>query len=102
MRIRSVEYLQWISQGIPQAEHDQILPGGVQLNVEARMKPHGFCAIFVSIYSRSGQALYEELFATLHATPEEGVTWGIGRGLAKHHPTHSQHATRQTRPPYKG
>lgn len=90
MRIRGKEYLEWISQGTPNTEYDEILPGGAQLNVEVRMKPLGFCAIFVSLYTRSGQALYEELFATLHATPDDGIIWGLTRALVEFRANHPQ------------
>ncbi|WP_296257673.1 MULTISPECIES: hypothetical protein [unclassified Pseudomonas] len=101
MRIRGAAYLEWISQGSANAEYDEILPGGAQLNVEIRMKPHGVCGIFVSIFTRNGQALYEELFATLHATPDDGVAWGIARGYAAHRATQSHVSSRRIPPKHE-
>jgi hypothetical protein len=80
MRIRGSGYLTWAVQGTISLQHDELLPGGVQLNVAVRMRPHGVCAIFVSLYARSGSALYEKLFATLHASQEQGLVWGISQG----------------------
>ncbi|WP_296256077.1 MULTISPECIES: hypothetical protein [unclassified Pseudomonas] len=101
MRIRGAEYLEWASQGGINTEYDEILPGGAQLNVEVRMKPHGVCAIFVSLYTRSGRALYEELFATLHGSPEEGLTWGVTRGLSEHRVHHSNVPARKIPPSHE-
>ena len=101
MRIRGAEYLKWISQGSINIHHDEILSGGAQLSVSVRMKHHGVCGIFIALYAKNGQALYEEAFATLHATPKEGLVWGVAGGVSTFQLNYSQNLSLRVQPPHE-
>ncbi|SDT54288.1 hypothetical protein [Pseudomonas prosekii] len=80
MRRRGAQYWLWINSQLHGRDHDEILPDGTQIDVQARLNRAQVTQVFVGLYARGGSPLAEE-FHDREGQPSlaQALAWGCAR-----------------------
>ncbi|MGR6497969.1 hypothetical protein [Pseudomonas fulva] len=80
---RGEVFWQWADPTLHHRSHAEILPNGVSIDVQTRLSRTGSTQLFIGVYAKHGQRLFEEAFAK---RPGENMTkalsWGVTRARA--------------------
>lgn len=83
MRRRGTQYWLWSNTQLQARSHDEVLPDGTQVDVQARINREQMIQVFVGVYDREGAPLVEEF----HDRKERSslslaLAWGCARAQA--------------------
>lgn len=73
-------FWQWADPSLHHRTHVEIMENGVAIDVQARLSRTGATQLFIGIYAKHGQALYEEAFLKRPGeTMTRALLWGVGK-----------------------
>lgn len=77
-------FWQWADPSVHHRTHVEILENGVAIDVQARLSRTGATQLFIGIYAKHGQRLFEEAFLKRPGeTMTTALLWGVGRAREK-------------------
>lgn len=83
MRRRGTQYWLWSNSQLHSRSHDEVLPDGTQIDVQARFNREHETQLFVGLYARDGAPLAEEFYDREgHPTLAKALEWGCTRAQA--------------------
>ncbi|RON53889.1 hypothetical protein [Pseudomonas frederiksbergensis] len=83
MRHRGAQYWLWTNSQLRGRSHDEILPDGTQIDIQARFSREYVTQVFVGVYTRDGAALAEEFYdREERPTLAKALAWGNARAQA--------------------
>ncbi|MEK2608507.1 hypothetical protein WLF18_05240 [Pseudomonas shirazensis] len=73
-------FWQWADPSLHHRTHVETMENGVAIDVQARLSRTGATQLFIGIYAKDGQALYEEAFLKRPGeTMTRALLWGAGK-----------------------
>lgn len=87
MRRRGTQYWLWSNTQLQVRSHEEVLPDGTQVDVQARISRKQVIQVFVGVYDRDGAPLVEEFHdRDERSSLANALAWGCARaqGLLSH------------------
>lgn len=76
-------FWQWADPTLHHRTHDEILPNGNAIDVQARLSRTGATQLFIGVYAAHGQRIFEEAFDKRPGeTISTALSWGVTRARA--------------------
>lgn len=83
MRRRGAEFWLWSNSQLHGRSHDEVLPDGTQVEVQARFNREQVTQVFIGVYTCDGTPLAEEFYDREgHPTLAKALAWGCTRAQA--------------------
>jgi hypothetical protein len=83
MMRRGSRYWLWADCELHCRTHDEVLPDGTIIDVQARMSRKGRTQLFIGVYEKNGAPIFEEAHDHLpNDTMTTALVWGVGRARA--------------------
>lgn len=80
MLTRSNVYFEWAKSNGGHFGHDEKLENGTQIDIRARVSPHGDTQLFVGAYGIEGRMLMEEHHPIMDGMDvQQAIDWGTAR-----------------------
>lgn len=80
MRIRGDVFWKWADPVLHHRNHDETMPDGTVIEVQARLSRTGATQVFIGVYGASGMSLHEEAFDAMPGeSMNRALAWGVGR-----------------------
>ncbi|QJI40953.1 hypothetical protein HKK52_08485 [Pseudomonas sp. ADAK2] len=83
MRHRGTQYWLWSNRQLHGRNHEEVLPDGTQIDIQARFNREQMTQVFIGVYAVDGAPLAEEFYdRESHPTLVKALEWGCARAQA--------------------
>jgi hypothetical protein len=80
MMRRGSKYWLWADCELHCRSHDEVLPNGTLIDVQARVSRRGRTQLFIGVYDKGGRLMFEEAHDHLpNDTMTTALAWGVDR-----------------------